>query len=333
MPAPMTPKHLQTSQSMSFGDHLDDLRKRLIYSLLGLIPLIVLGFVVGGPMLELLTVPVIEAMREAGEPSGLLATGPLESFLSYMKVALGVALLLGLPWIFYQLWLFISPGLYSNERRFVYFLMPLSIVLTVASAAFLYKILLPISLYFLILFGSNIASSPADTGELPPEITVTMLNENAMPVLEKDPPLVGLQPGAQWLNPERNEIRVFLGGERVRVIRLRSDGLIAQEYRIGEYISLIFGLGIVFAIAFQLPAVMLLLSWVDMLRPESITPYRRHVGFACAVLGMFLTPQDPWSMILLGSALYLLFEFGLVLMKYVPASVVAGKKTDGNEEA
>jgi len=330
----MNRQHTPTAHPMSFGDHLDDLRKRVLFAILGLVPLIVLGFVVGGPVLELLTKPVIEAMRDAGEPSGLLATGPLESFISYLKVALGVALLLGLPWIFYQLWLFISPGLYSNERRFVYFLMPLSLLLTVTSAVFLYKVLLPISLYFLILFGSNIAKSPVATGELPPEVTVAMLNESAMPVLERDPPLAELRPGAQWLNPDRNEIRIFLGGDTVRVIRLRSDGLIAQEYRIGEYISLLFGLGIVFALAFQLPAVMLLLSWVDLLRPAALTPYRKHVGFACAVLGMLLTPQDPWSMILLASALYLLFELGILMMKYIPASLVAGKrKTDGNEEA
>jgi sec-independent protein translocase protein TatC len=323
----------QTSHPMSFGDHLDDLRRRVVFAILGLVPLIVLGFVVGGPLLEILTAPVIQAMRDAGEPSGLLATGPLESFVSYLKIALGVGLVLGLPWMFYQLWLFISPGLYSNERRFVYFLMPLSLLLTVASAAFLYKVLLPISLYFLILFGSNIAKSPVETGELPEQVTVAMLNDNAMPVLDKDPPLEQLRPGAQWLNPGRNEIRIYLGADKVRVIRLRSDGLIAQEYRIGEYISLLFGLAIVFAIAFQLPVVMLLLSWVDLLRPGAVTPYRRHVGFACAVLGMVLTPQDPWSMILLGMALYLLFEFGLMLMKYVPASVVAGRKTDSNEEA
>jgi len=187
---------------------------------------------------------------------------------------------------------------------------------------------------WLILFGSNIAKSPVETGELPPEVTVAMLNESAMPVLEQDPPLAELRPGAQWLNAERSEIRIFLGADRIRVIRLRSDALIAQEYRIGEYISLLFGLGIVFALAFQLPAVMLLLSWVDLLRPGTLTPYRRHVGFTCAALGVVLTPQDPWSMILLGSALYLLFELGILMMKYIPATVVAGKgKTDGNEEA
>lgn len=319
---------------MSFGDHLDDLRRRVMFALLGLVPLIVLGILLGGPLLELLTDPVVEAMREAGEPAGLLATGPLESFVSYLKVSFGIALLFGLPWIFYQLWLFVAPGLYSNERRFFYFLMPLSILLTVASAAFLYKVLLPISLYFLIQFGSGIATSDVPSGELPPGVTIAMLNDNAMPVLEMDPPLSELRPGAQWLNPERNEIRIYLGGERVRVIRLRSDGLIAQEYRIGEYISLIFGLGIVFAIAFQLPVVMLLLSWVDLLRPEALTPYRRHAGFACAILGMVLTPQDPWSMLLLGAALYMLFELGLLMMRYIPASMISGgKKTDGNEEA
>jgi len=117
-PLAMNRPATKTSHPMSFGDHLDDLRRRVLFAILGLVPLIILGLMVGGPVLELLTQPVIEAMREAGEPSGLLATGPMESFISYLKVAFGVALLLGLPWIFYQLWLFISPGLYSNERRF-----------------------------------------------------------------------------------------------------------------------------------------------------------------------------------------------------------------------
>ena len=318
---------------MSFGDHLEDLRRRVMFSIFGLIPLLILGFFVGFPLLELLTVPVMDAMRDAGEPGGLLATGPLESFLSYLKVSLGVALLLGLPWIFYQLWLFVSPGLYSNERRFVYFLLPMSVLLTAASAAFLYKVLLPISLYFLIVFGANLATSNVEQGELPAEVTIALLNESAMPVLDNDPPLTDLKPGAMWMNPKRNEIRTYIGNDTVRVIRLRSDGLIAQEYRIGEYITLIFGLGIVFAIAFQLPLVMLLLSWVEVLRPESITPYRRHAMFGCAVLGMVLTPQDPWSMLLLGAALYALFEFGLLMMRFIPASLIAGKSTDGNEEA
>ena len=318
---------------MSFGDHLEDLRRRVLFAILGLVPLLILGFFVGGPLLEVLTVPVMEAMRDAGEPGGLLATGPLESFVSYLKVSLGVAVLLGLPWIFYQLWLFVSPGLYSNERRFVYFLLPMSVLLTAASAAFLYKVLLPISLYFLIIFGANLATSDVPQGDLPAEVTIAMLNDNAMPVLEADPPLADLQPGAMWLNPKRNEIRTFIGGNTVRVIRLRSDGLIAQEYRIGEYISLIFSLGIVFALAFQLPLVMLLLSWVDLPRPEAVTPYRRHALFGCAVLGMLLTPQDPWSMLLLATALYMLFELGLLMMRYLPASLIAGKSTDGNEEA
>ncbi|MFU8829677.1 MAG: twin-arginine translocase subunit TatC [Phycisphaerales bacterium] len=330
----MTRPATHDGHPMSFGDHLEDLRRRVILAVVGLIPLIILGFIVGAPLLEILTRPVIEAMRDAGEPSGLLATGPLESFISYLKVSLGVAILLGLPWIFYQLWLFISPGLYSNERRFVYFLIPMSLLLTVASALFLYKVLLPISLYFLILFGSNLAKANVPTDELPPSVTAAMLNENAMPVLEADPPLTDLAPGAMWLNPTRKEIRTFVGDGRIMVIRLRSDGLIAQEYRIGEYISLLIGLGLVFAIAFQLPLVMLLLSWLDLLRPEAITPYRRYVIFGCGVLGMLLTPQDPWSMILLAIALYALFEFGLLMMRFLPASVIAGrKKTDGNEEA
>jgi hypothetical protein len=118
----------------------------------------------------------------------------------------------------------------------------------------------------------------------------------------------------------------------IRVSRLAGDGLISQDYRIGEYVSLVFRLAIVFAIAFQLPLVMLLLGWLDILRIDVIRRARRYVAFGCAVAGAVLTPQDPWSMVLLGGVLYLLFEFGLVLMRVVTPARVAGRARGRNDD-
>ncbi|MCA9307848.1 MAG: twin-arginine translocase subunit TatC, partial [Phycisphaerales bacterium] len=152
---------------MSFGDHLEDLRRRVIMAGLGFIPIFVLALLFGRPILAFLTIPLTEALRDAGQPAGLLATSPLETFGAYMRVSVIVGVMVAFPWMLYQLWLFVAPGLYTHERRFVYFLVPLSTALTAAAAVFLYKFLLPVSLYFLIAFGSTIVQE--DHGTLPPD--------------------------------------------------------------------------------------------------------------------------------------------------------------------
>ncbi|MEC9374503.1 MAG: twin-arginine translocase subunit TatC, partial [Planctomycetota bacterium] len=103
-------------------------------------------------------------------------------------------------------------------------------------------------------------------------------------------------------------------------------GVIAQQYRISEYVNLFLALGLVFAVAFQLPLVMLLLGWSGIAGPESFTGKRRYVFFACAIAGAILTPADPVSMVLLTVPLYLLFEGGILLMRFLPATRVAGER-------
>jgi len=306
---------------MPFGDHLEELRKRLILGLLGLVPVFVLCLVFGGSLVEFLLIPLLDALRDAGEPTRLLALNPIETFAAFLKVGAVVTLLVCTPWLLLQLWLFVAPGLYAAERRFVYFLMPLSAALTAAGMAFLYFILLPVSLYFLITFGAGLVQADPGRVAMPDGLdlpTVTVLRADPMP-----DELDELPTGAMWVNERLGELRIKLTSGEVGGLRLAGSGRISQVYRIGEYINLIFVLGLVLAVAFQLPLVLMLLSWVGILDASDIKPYRKHVAFGCAVAGAILTPQDPWSMVLLAGALYLLFEFGVVLMRFVPARAVA----------
>ncbi len=314
------------SAMMSFGDHLDDLRRRVVLALLGILPLFAVCLVFGGDILTFLTEPLLQAQRDAGEPSQMLATSPLEPFIAYLKVSSAVALLGAMPWVLLQVWLFVAPGLYTQERRFVYFLLPLSTVLTAVGMVFLYTVLLPISLFFLIVFGANLVQTEVPEAPIEPGIVFPLA-----PVLAADPPDAAIEAGevpvgAYWINERRNEMRVLGSEGRVLSLRLRRDSAIAQEYRIGEYISLVFVLALAFAISSQLPVVMLLLSWVGLLTPDQVTPQRRKVMMGCTVAGALLTPQDPFSMVAMGAALYALFELGIVLMHFVPASRVAGRR-------
>jgi sec-independent protein translocase protein TatC len=322
---------------MSFGDHLEDLRKRLVWALVGIVPLFVAGLVLGGPLLGIIVEPLTTALADAGQPTRLLATSPLETFVAYIKVALALTLTVGAPWIILQLWLFVSPGLYASERRFVFFLVPLSGVLSALGVLFLYYILLPISLFFLIMFGTRLVQTDTPGIDEPPPAVGTV----ALPQMPGDPSPRAIEGGLVetgdvWVNTRLNELRVLLEDGTIAGTPLSmGSAAIAQSYRVGEYVNLVFVLGLVFVIAFQLPMVLMLLSWVGIFEARDLTPYRRQIMFGCGVAGAVLTPQDPFSMLLLGVALYGLFEFGLVLMRFVPARVVAegfGRgKTDADE--
>lgn len=310
---------------MSFGDHLEELRTRLILALLGFTIALVAGLLMGGPILSILLNPLTSALRDAGQPSQLLATSPFETFVAYLKVGMLFGVLVAFPWIIYQLWLFVAPGLYAAERRFVYFLIPLSAILSALSALFLYYFLLPVSLFFLIMFGTGIVKESPGVAEVPPGMVAPMI-----PVLRGDPPaaLFGedaqFPPGSSWINTHLSQLRFHVGAGKIMGMPLTSgSGQIAQLYRVGEYVSIITSLAFAFAIAFQLPLVMLLLGWVGILESKDVTPYRKHAVFGCAIGGAVFTPQDPWSMLMLSGALYALFELGIVLMRFVPARAVA----------
>jgi len=318
---------------MSLGEHLEDLRKRLLWALFGLVPLFILGLVLGGPLLELVLRPLQNALHATDQPVTLLATSPFETVGAYIKVAVVFAALLSTPWVVLQTWLFVSPGLHTYERRFVYLLIPLSAALTGLGLLFLYKVLLPATLTFLIGWGTGLVKE--HPGHVPvPDATAFQL----IPVLTADPPIetIGTDAvpvGSMWVNSTLSELRIATGTGEVKGLRLTGGGAIAQQYRVGEYVSIFFLLGVIMALSFQLPLVLMILSWVGILEPRDLTPYRKQAIFGCAIAAALLPSQDPVTMIILWVVFYALFEFGIVLMKFVPARVVAGKTaprlTDG----
>lgn len=301
---------------MTFGDHLDELRRRVLWAGVGVVVMFVVGLFFASPILAILTEPLLNALKAAGQAPALLATSPLEGFGAYVKIATVAAFIVAMPWALYQLWLFIAPGLYDKERRFVYFLMPLSALLTAAGALFLYYVILPISLFFLIAFGAGLLREDVAAAALPPGVTLPVT-----PVLAQDPPTPA--PGEWWVNSTLSQLRIRVDAERTMGVSLVGSGLIAQQYRISEYVNLVLLLGIAFAIAFQLPLALLLLGWVGLVKPEDLTKYRKYVIFGCVIGSALMPTQDPWSLLALSGVLYGLFELGIVFMRLVPPRRVA----------
>ena len=140
---------------MSLLDHLQELRKRLVYSIVS----IVVGFFVAygfhqrisGMMIQ----PITRALSAHHLDTRLVYLNPVDPFNFYLKIGIFGGVILAAPFILYQVWLFIAPGLYQNERRYVVPFMAATIGLFLAGAFFGYRYVSPGALEFLIGYGEQ----------------------------------------------------------------------------------------------------------------------------------------------------------------------------------
>jgi|HubBroStandDraft_3_1064219.scaffolds.fasta_scaffold44484_2 sec-independent protein translocase protein TatC len=139
--------------TMGFLDHLEELRKRLVHSIVA----VAVGFGVCWWKAEWLfgfaQRPIVDVLRKHGLPEKLVFLNPTDPFNLYLKVAALAGLFLTSPYVLYQVWMFISPGLYRNEKRYVVPFMVSTITLFVSGGYFGYRIVYPRALDFLIGFG------------------------------------------------------------------------------------------------------------------------------------------------------------------------------------
>jgi len=121
----------------TFISHLVELRDRLVKASIGIAIACAALFIWPGPseVYDLLAAPMIASLPPGAK---MIATGVVSPFLVPMKVTLLLAFILALPWVFYQLWAFVAPGLYAHEKRLVLPLVISSSLLFVGGVAFCY---------------------------------------------------------------------------------------------------------------------------------------------------------------------------------------------------
>ncbi len=146
----MSEEQKGASGTMSFAEHLDELRRRLFRGLLVLALLFLVGWFGFPDQLEALFVRPHEQARAAlenydppVEVGALVVHGPLEPIFYTIKVSLVAALLVGFPYLLYQLWSFVAAGLYKKEKRTVLSYLPWSIVAALAGILFGYLFFYP----------------------------------------------------------------------------------------------------------------------------------------------------------------------------------------------
>jgi sec-independent protein translocase protein TatC len=139
--------------TMSLGDHLEELRVRLILALIGLSAAVAVCLGFGTYIIAFIERPYIAAM---GQQARLQSLAPADGFTSYMEISAMAGIVIASPWIFYQLWMFVSAGLYQHEKRYVYMVTPFSAGLFIAGALFFVFIIAPVTLKFLVLFNKQV---------------------------------------------------------------------------------------------------------------------------------------------------------------------------------
>ena len=225
--------------------HLAELRNRLLRSLVCVFVIFLGLSVFANDIYAMIAGPLLAQLPEE---SSMIATEVAAPFLVPFKLTFFAAVFVSVPYLLYQAWAFVAPGLYQNERRLVLPLISSSVILFYLGNAFAFFIVFP------LLFAFLTSSAP---------VGVTVMTD------------------------------------------------------IGHYLNFILKMFFAFGLAFEVPIVIILLVWTGIASVESLAKKRPYIIVGAFTAGMLLTPPDIISQVLLAVPVWLLFELGLILGRFV----------------
>lgn len=239
----------------SFLSHLFELRDRLIRALLAVGVVFLCLFPWAKELYTLLAQPLLDTLPKGGQ---MIATDVVGVFLVPMKVTMMVALLIALPYVLYQVWAFVAPGLYKHEKRLALPLVAASVLLFFTGMAFAYFLVFP------TVFGFMAKVAPD---------------------------------GVAWMTD------------------------------IEKYLSFVLSTFVAFGVTFEVPVVVIVLVRLGVVDIPKLKEWRPYVIVGAFVIGAIFTPPDVVSQIMLAVPLWLLYELGIFLSRFV----VAAPRTDEPE--
>ncbi|MFN4162348.1 MULTISPECIES: twin-arginine translocase subunit TatC [unclassified Stenotrophomonas] len=143
----------------SLVEHLIELRARLVRAIIGLLAVLLLLLPFSRTIYTWLAEPLISQL-----PNGqtMIATNPAGAFFAPLKLTFFVAVFVAVPWLLYQLWAFVAPGLYAREKRLAVPLLASSVLLFYLGCAFAYFLVLPAVFHFLTTFRPEVIAITPD---------------------------------------------------------------------------------------------------------------------------------------------------------------------------
>ena len=142
--------------------HLVELRKRLGISVVAVLVMFFVMFSYWQPILEWMTAPLTAVLPKG---SSVVFTKLQEPFFTALKVAFFTGFIASLPIIFWQIWLFVAPGLYEHEKKYVFPFVLGATVMFISGGAFAYYVVVPFGFTFLVNFGSQLFTALPSIGE------------------------------------------------------------------------------------------------------------------------------------------------------------------------
>jgi sec-independent protein translocase protein TatC len=233
----------------SFISHLIELRNRLLRSVVGFAVAFIGLFPFANKIYSLLAAPMLAKLPAGGQ---MIATAVTTPFFVPMKLAMMTAFLVSLPYTLYQIWAFIAPGLYPQEKKLMLPVIVAACLLFMGGMSFAYFVVFP------VVFGFIVQSAP--TG-------------------------------------------------------------VAVMTDIGEYLDFVMTMFMAFGTAFEVPIAVVLsvrFGWVTV---EQLKGARSYVIVGAFILGAIFTPPDVVSQFMLAMPLWLLFEAGLLVARFVQPEV------------
>ena len=247
-----------TDTQESFLSHLIELRTRLVRSIVAVIVVLVVLFPFAKDIYALLAEPLLRVLPQG---STMIATDVTGTFLVPLKVTLMTAFLIALPYVLWQAWAFVAPGLYQHHKRLVLPVLVSSCLFFVCGMAFAYFFVFPVA------FG-------------------------------------------------------FFAGYTPVGVQMMTD--------IDKYLSFVLTMFIAFGLTFETPVVVVVLVRMGVVSLQKLKSIRPYVIVGAFVVGAIFTPPDVISQSLLAIPLWLLFELGLLLARFVgtPASQAGAEETE-----
>jgi len=211
--SPLNQEAKEAMPTMGFLDHLEELRKRIVYSIVAVVIGFGLCWFSASRLVDIMQRPIIQVLHKYGLPEKLVYLNPVDPFNLYLKVAGVAGLFVASPFVLYQLWLFIAPGLYRHEKRYVFPFMASTVALFLAGGYFGYRVVYPQALNFLIDFGKQFA--PMITIEEYTSLFVTIIIGMGaifeMPILVFFLALMGIvSAGWMWKNIRYGILGIFI---------------------------------------------------------------------------------------------------------------------------
>ena len=271
-------------------EHLAELRTRLIRSVIAFLIGIILAFAVAEPILQFLLQPIEDTLRSLGDPSPTLQyTSPQEYLFTLFRISMVFGFALSFPVIGHQLWRFVAPGLYKNEKSaFLPFLVA-SPVMFMLGASFAHFVVTPLAMSFFLGF--------ADVSSIFANLLTSVTQE---------------LPDAAAIVPETDE------GVRITFFGKVNESL---------HITLVFIMA--FGLCFQLPVLLTLMGKAGLVSADGLGAVRKYAMVAILVLAAVVTPPDVITQMILFTVVYGLYEVSIFLVRRVEKKREAELRAQG----